>query len=305
MYDPGTRAFWNVLAKGFGRIQKGLEAIGIPEGGYINNYLDYVTYHAVFDACKTINIVPATVLDVGYGIGRLTAHYAKNAKFVVGLDISKEMIKLAKERTQLLEDKLEYVVASSSAMPFEEDIFDVVNCVAVLQHIKDSTLFNRSIQEITRVLKNNAYAILVETSLLRINKPENIVLQLNSITFARSTQYFLSQLELNNLSLVLKQGVNTSFFIGPFLKVASIFKGFLLRRETSHTNDIRFTTFRLALNLMSMFPFSLSILVDTIISQVKPSFFTPTLSIKCSYSQKLKSVHSLKLLEARFTELIV
>lgn len=211
------------------------------------------------------------MLDVGCGIGRLTIHYAKNAGYVIGLDISDEMIRIAKERTKVFRCKLEYITATCYDMPFKEVAFDIVNSVALLQHV-DEKLIDKSIKEIGRVLTNNAFAILVETAPLRINAQGNGFSKLDSPTFPRLPTYFFSQLEPNNLSLICNEGVNTSLFIGSFLKLTSIFKERLGTSGAFHPRRSGFTVLRTAINVILIFLTLLSITVDNIISWINPAF---------------------------------
>lgn len=272
MQNP--RFFWNSLAKRFARRQSGLEAIGIPGGGCINNYLDYATRKAIFCICKKIKISGATVLDVGCGIGRVTVFFANSAGFVVGLDISEEMIRRAKELTHSRRNKIQYVVASSHDMPFRTEAFDIVNCVAVLQHIKDNKLFDKSLQEFSRVLKKQAHAIVVEFVPTKIDLSQNDAPQLDPTTFPRPLAYFLSRLKPNALSPVWKRGVTTYLFIDFIARAAATFKkGLLQKPETPLPRDIKFLSLRLVSDAVLITATLLLMVVDTLVFRIRPKFF--------------------------------
>jgi 2-polyprenyl-3-methyl-5-hydroxy-6-metoxy-1,4-benzoquinol methylase len=57
----------------------------------------------------------------------------------IGLDIDRENIKKAAERTKSLRlDNVSFLVGDLQKMPFNEDVFDVVICCDVLEHVEDA-----------------------------------------------------------------------------------------------------------------------------------------------------------------------
>lgn len=77
---------------------------------------------------------PGIVLDVGCGDGRLTRHLARRARTVVALDLSPEMIRLARDRSSGCTN-IEYRVADVLTTPLPPAAFDVVVSVATLHHL--------------------------------------------------------------------------------------------------------------------------------------------------------------------------
>ena len=87
----------------------------------------------------------AKVLDVGCGTGRhLALFHPSNELF--GLDLSSEMLACAAERVP----QAKFLAASADTLPFENDTFDIVLSVRVLQHIQDQEKF---VEEMVRVCK--------------------------------------------------------------------------------------------------------------------------------------------------------
>lgn len=86
------------------------------------------------------------VLDVPCGTGWGTS-ILKEYKEVYGLDICKEAIEYA-----TIHFPGNFVVASMSEMPFDENTFDVVICLEGLEHVS-TDIGARFIEEIKRVLK--------------------------------------------------------------------------------------------------------------------------------------------------------
>ena len=77
-----------------------------------------------------LNFLPQCVnlaLDAGCGSGILSFQLADHVNHVVGLDISRSMIALAKaHQAELKKDNVDFVVADLSNLPFKEGIFDFI-----------------------------------------------------------------------------------------------------------------------------------------------------------------------------------
>lgn len=84
------------------------------------------------------------VLDVGCGIGGSGFFMVKNFKVeVLGVDLSKNMIDIGKQRAQeFKDDKVEFVVADITTADYEPESFDVIYSRDTILHIEDKeTLF--------------------------------------------------------------------------------------------------------------------------------------------------------------------
>lgn len=98
------------------------------------------------------------ILDIGCGSGRhICAAYRFKNVFAIGADLDPAELGAARERLQLHERLGEndgglwgLTVANVSAMPFEDNFFDLVICAEVLEHIADD---RSAASEIIRVLK--------------------------------------------------------------------------------------------------------------------------------------------------------
>ena len=101
------------------------------------------------------------VLDIGTGSGLLAIELAKkNCRFdIVALDISENMISKARENARLhgVENKISFINATASALPFGDDSFDLVISYASLHHwFKPLRVFN----EIARVTGETGHTII-------------------------------------------------------------------------------------------------------------------------------------------------
>jgi len=93
----------------------------------------------------------ARVLDIGCGSGwatRLLADYAAGGR-VTGIDISDEMIQLAREQSKSY-GNVDFEIASAERLPFADDEFTYAFSMESLYYYRD---LPRALQEINRVMK--------------------------------------------------------------------------------------------------------------------------------------------------------
>lgn len=97
-----------------------------------------------------IDFADKKVMELGSGPGgNLDLVWAKDPSKLVGADISADMILLAKER--LSNPKIELVKIDGQTLPFEDNSFDIVFTVTVLQHNTDEEMLKNIINELCRV----------------------------------------------------------------------------------------------------------------------------------------------------------
>lgn len=90
-------------------------------------------------------------LDFGCGVGRLTQALAPHFEEVVGVDIAPSMIKAARESNRFGDRCRYYVNDRDDLALFEENSFDLVFSLLVLQHIRPDYI-RRYLAEFLRVL---------------------------------------------------------------------------------------------------------------------------------------------------------
>lgn len=112
----------------------------------------------------------AKVLDVGCGSGwaaRLLAEQASNGR-VVGIDVSDEMIRVAREQSQDYAS-IEFRVASAEALPFDDATFTHAFSMESLYYYAD---IEKAAREIKRVVQPGGMFVTV-VDLYRENKPSH------------------------------------------------------------------------------------------------------------------------------------
>jgi ubiquinone/menaquinone biosynthesis C-methylase UbiE len=101
------------------------------------------------------------ILDVGSGAGQIAKHlikYSDPAAEITCSDLSPEMLRRAGNR--LKSDRLQFVVADLTRLPFADASFDCVTCGYVLEHLPDPRL---GLSELSRVMLPGARMLLLAT----------------------------------------------------------------------------------------------------------------------------------------------
>ena len=97
-------------------------------------------------------------LEIGCGPGRLMRPMARHFVEIHGVDVSDEMIALAKEKLRDLPNAFPHVSNGSSLAEFADESFDFVYSYAVFQHIPSRDVVFEYLRETHRVMKNHALA---------------------------------------------------------------------------------------------------------------------------------------------------
>ena len=101
------------------------------------------------------------VLDVGCGAGHTAIALAGRAREVVALDLTEAMLEQAKALAWARGlENVSFRHGDASALPFEDDSFDLVACRQCAHHFARPDL---AVQEVARVLKPGGVFLLVDT----------------------------------------------------------------------------------------------------------------------------------------------
>jgi len=106
----------------------------------------------------------AVALDIGCGTGEYTLSLAQVGFEVVGGDLSNGMLAVAKSKIKghELAQKIQLIRLESTKLPFQNEFFDIITCIALLDWVPDS---HRLLVEANRVLKHQAKLIVCEDAL--------------------------------------------------------------------------------------------------------------------------------------------
>ncbi len=96
-----------------------------------------------------------SVLDAGCGSGRLLQLFTDLNISYYGIDISARLLEIAKQSSEHYKpSKVHWQQASILSLPFADNFFDHVFCIATLQHIPSAAYRFQGLAELYRVLKS-------------------------------------------------------------------------------------------------------------------------------------------------------
>jgi len=123
---------------------------------------------------KALNEVKSPqILDIGCGTGRTAIKIAKDLKnggHLYGIDIYKKIaisgnaLETVQKNAQIeeVDDITTFQYGSATDIPFEDEIFDIVNVSSVLHEVHDDDGQKKALNEIYRVLKPQGYLCISE-----------------------------------------------------------------------------------------------------------------------------------------------
>ena len=101
------------------------------------------------------HVAPGLALDVGCGTGVMAERLSQEGYDLVGADPFRGMLRYVRARRP----DLMAVAASGQHLPFPDDTFDLVYCIAVMHHIADPTAVRETILEMVRVAKPGGHVL--------------------------------------------------------------------------------------------------------------------------------------------------
>ena len=149
-FDPKNMAnFWNTEAKVYSGQHDSKKIYPMQE--IRNKYI-----------IDLFDMEPGKHIDIGCGPGyTLIPLLQKGWTDVQGLDISDEMLKRAKENITEAgfdSDNMPFQIGNIEKLPFEDNTFDTVACVAVVEYLQED---EKALSELSRILKPGGTLVIV------------------------------------------------------------------------------------------------------------------------------------------------
>lgn len=117
---------------------------------YEKNTVDLIDFDQIEEFCGYLP-KKAKILDAGCGFGRDSKVFFDRKYDVTGVDLSKSLLKIAKEKYP----QINFVKANLLKLPFENKSFDGVWAHASLVHFEKDNEIKKVLDEFNRVLKPN------------------------------------------------------------------------------------------------------------------------------------------------------
>ena len=152
---------------------------------------------------EQINPSGKSVLDVATGTGSLAIELGKKARSVIGIDLSDEMLAVAKRKSK--SQNISFRQMDASQMKFEDDSFDIVT-ISLGLHDMPLEVRTAVLQESKRVLRLDGKLFVLEHDL-----PKNKVFASISATLIDTfeSRYFLPFVKSDFQAYLKSFGFNT------------------------------------------------------------------------------------------------
>lgn len=151
-----NREYWNDIAN------TGANASVIDPNdskGFKNQYIASIRDQSIVGALDDdVNLV----LDFGCGTGGLVHALCQSGREVIGVDISIELLKLARSREY--DEAVLFVEYSGFPLPMTDNSVEAVVVYVVFAYMVDDAYFSKILTEIHRVLKPNGQLLIIDQS---------------------------------------------------------------------------------------------------------------------------------------------
>lgn len=150
-----------------------------------NEILDTTYKKAVRDKGSTIK-----VLEIGVGTGNLSKRFLEHQYDIIGIDQSREMLNVAKEKFL----KLKLRLGDFLNIPFENGKFDVVVSTYAFHHLREEEK-GIAIREMIRVLKDNGRIVIGDLMFENQEEKEKIISRLTEEEIEEIEDEYYSNIE--------------------------------------------------------------------------------------------------------------
>lgn len=163
---------------------KGMAMEGVIARWYAKNTGRASEQKQLLEKIKPSLPAHGNILEVAPGPGFLSIEFARLGKYkVTALEISQTFIEIARENARNADVNVEFRHGNASEMPFADNTFDFIICVAAFKNFSQPV---EAIREMYRVLKPNGKACIVD---LR-----------RDVSFDRIDDHIKNELQLSGLN---------------------------------------------------------------------------------------------------------
>ncbi len=151
------------------------------------------------------------LLDIGCGPANSTLPFAKTGFSCSAIDISSNMLKLAKQYAKKHSVKIKFIKGDLLKLPFPNQSFDYVISIASFHHLDSESKRLKALKEIKKVLKKNGKFFLTVWNKPELYGTDDYIEWNNSGKIYNRYYHFFSKSELKDL--FKKAGLNVKIYI--------------------------------------------------------------------------------------------
>jgi SAM-dependent methyltransferase len=102
--------------------------------GFKGRRIDQLEKRSISKALRYVPIL-SLVIDIPCGTGRITEMLLESNYNVVGADVSREMVNVARKNLKKYENQIKLIVCDAENLPFEDNSFDCVTSIRLMGHV--------------------------------------------------------------------------------------------------------------------------------------------------------------------------
>ncbi len=137
------------------------------------------------------------ILDVGTGTGKQAFAFAKRGFDVTGIDLSKDMIGIARKKNRYKNARFQ--ISDAPSLPFEDKTFDLA-CVSFALHDMIPTIRKKAVEEMVRVTKPHGIIVIVDYAL-----PKNKIARQLIFNFVKLYELYYPEFIRSDLKRLLRE----------------------------------------------------------------------------------------------------
>lgn len=163
----------------------------------------YLMDEVQFEYLQPLLPAQGRTLEVGAGSGRMSVFLSSRANLeTVLVDCSAEALRVAQNNYRLAKQKGEFILGEAHRLPFEDDSFDVILSLGLLEHFEDA---QPPVDEMVRVLKRGGlfYAAIAPRK-FRTLTCLDFLIKLDFLT-DKSDRHFEQRLSKDEIHQMLKR----------------------------------------------------------------------------------------------------
>jgi len=158
------------------------------------------------------------ILDVATGTGKQAFAFAKKGYDIIGIDLSKDMLKVAQKKNRYENVRFEH--ADAADLPFEDRSFDV-SCVSFALHDMIPTIREKALKEMVRVTRPRGTIVIVDYAV-----PKNRVWRFLIYHFVKLYERYYPEFMKSDLETLLrKSGIEIKEELPVLLGAGRVLKG--------------------------------------------------------------------------------
>lgn len=204
------KEYYSFARRMFARLAPFYDFFTIPISGLRDKAVDFA------DAESS-----SKVLDAATGTGAQAFAFARKGYDVVGIDLSKEMLEIAKKKNKKYGySNMEFKAADATKLPFEDNAFDV-SCVSFALHDMIPSIREKVVNEMARVTKPGGIVVVVDYGL-----PKNRVVRFLAYNLIRLWEKYYPEFIKSDLEAMLREsGIEVKEEIKVICGAGRVLKG--------------------------------------------------------------------------------